>query len=247
VTLNITPPALDVQYVATDIWGRKLSMPTGIGNPWTAWTLVGNYIGVPATPGTVGVGGLENNQLYEFIVSARYLVGALDVYSAPSVAIRRVVSSSGQPATHRILLNVAAAVSSISVANGYNFDMRHVKIIRSAGQANLNEYPGAVIYESYQPDNTRIDTPLGTIRRSFRIVVEGWIADFEDPNTSLENLAADIEQAVLEDHSRGGDAITTLLTETFKVMDDGAAPILCAVLEFEIHNRTDYGNPYQSR
>lgn len=238
VTLTITPPN-DLGYVQTNIFYRRISGPNGI--PESLWTSGGVYIGLPAVQGTAVVAGLENNQLYEFVLTAQ---DATD-YSPPSITLRVLTSASGMPVHSRIMKNLEVELGTIDPANGFNFKVREVKIIRTPGQGGLDEYPGIVLYEATQ---NRDDThPVGATTNHMTVFVEGWFQSYENIDAKIELWEADIEVAILQDRRRGGDAITTHIRAMQKAISDGATPFGMVFAELDIHYRTDFGNPYQRR
>jgi len=237
-TLTITPPN-DVGYVQTNIFYRRITGPNGI--PESTWSSGGIYIGAAGVQGLHQVSGLQVDQLYEFILTAE---SAAD-YSPPSMARRVVISVNVEPVHLRILENIATWLRSITKVDGYNFDIRQVKTIRTPGQAGLDEYPGAVVYEATEERN---DThPIGATTNHMIIYVEGWFQSYENVDIEIERWRADLEIALLQDRRRGGDAITTHIRAVQKAASEGAEPFGGIFLELDVHYRTDFGNPYQRR
>lgn len=237
-TLTITPPN-DPGYVQTNIFYRRITGPNGIPEP--AWTSGGAYVGAAGVQGTKQVMGLQDNQLYEFILTAE---SATD-YSYPSITLRVVISTNAEPTHLRILENIATWLRSINTAGGYNFTIGEVKTIRTPGQAGLDEYPGAVVYEANeQRDDTH---PLGATTNHMIIYVEGWFQSYEDVDIEIERWRADLEVALLQDRRRGGDAVTTHIRAVQKAASEGAEPYGGIFMELDVHYRTDFGNPYQRR
>jgi hypothetical protein len=240
VTVTVTPPT-DVGYVQTESYYRRMSNPNGL--PDLTWQAGASHVGVPGVQSTFQVTGLEADQLYEVILYADYGAG----FSPPSITRRVVVTSDGIPVPERILHDVASWIRSISVADGYNYDIRDVKIIRSAGTANLDEYPGAIVYGQYDNYNDR--RPVGMITKHLKVNVEGWIAAYEDANVLdyLELFIADLETAILAGRRRSGQAVTTSIEQVMRVTTDEGVPFGGVIFNIDIHYRTDFGNPYKRR
>ena len=238
VTITVTPPT-DPGYVQTTALYRRMSGPNGI--PVGVWTSGGTYVGVGGVTGTFQVTGLEDDQLFEFALVAEDASG----YSLPSITRRVVVSDSGRPVDSRILDNLAAALNSINTADGYNFDICQVEVLRAPGQTQLDEYPGAVIYEDYETKDDR--RPVGGVTNRLTVFVEGWFSAYEDLKRELELWRADLITALLQDRRRGGDAVTTKVVAARKMTSVGAVPYGGVLVELSILFRTDWGNPYQRR
>jgi len=240
VTLTITPPT-DAGYVQTHVLYRRISGPNGVSD--LIWGSGGVYVGIGGVSGTFQVSGLTADHLTEFILYAEYTPG----FSPPSIPRRVTVSDSGQPVVARILEDMKNWLLSIQTINGFNYDMQQVKIIRTAGQAMLDAYPGAIIYADR--DRYQDAYPVGEITHHVIVIVEGWVAAYEDvvAEDALEKWGADIEMAILEGRRRGGEAVTTSVNEVARALTDGAEPFGGIILEVDVHYITDFGNPYQRR
>lgn len=239
-TLNITPPT-DLGYASTEVYYRKFGGPNGL--PEESWSAGGSYVGVPGTPGNFVQGGLDNDSLYEFVLYADYGIG----YSPPSIARRIVTTTDSKPVAERIINDVAAWLNAISTVDGYSHTISQVKVIRTAGQAQLDEYPGAIVYVDF--DSYNDSHPVGAITHHINIVVEGWVASYEETDLldELELWAADIERALLEGRRRSGQARTTSIKMVRRALTEGGEPYGGIIFEVDVHYVTDFGNPYQRR
>ena len=238
VTLTITPPN-DAGYVQTNIFYRRITGPNGI--PVGVWSSGGTYSGAPGVQGTKVVPNLENDQIYEFVLTAE---SATD-YSPPTITRAVLVTSSGKPVHDRILDDIATWLRTVNTAAGYNFDMNQVEVMRVPGQHFIDDPPGAVVYEAINEHNDKF--PLGAVTQHMSVFVEGWFCSYEDVHAELELWQADLNVAILKDRRRNGDAVTTHIRATQKAVSQGSQPYGGVFFELDVLFRTDYGNPYQRR
>ena len=143
--------------------------------------------------------------------------------------------------------------------------MSHVrKQIRDYFESQLADLPsiGGNIYESriyplvqarlpalivYTTNESVEEVSFGTKRaqeRSVTVTVEGYVRALANFDDALDQIAVEVEEAVLDDPSLGGIAINTTLVDTnSQYSGEGEQPVGTIVLSFEVIYRTQSGTP----
>lgn len=116
-----------------------------------------------------------------------------------------------------IIKNIQAALQAISVASGYNYTVPAASVVYDPA-VNLLGMNGAdlpfMVIEA-TPDGGKDYYPAEQLREIFRVNIYARIdVDSSDPTaraTGWERLAQDIEKALTQDLTRGGNAVDTRL------------------------------------
>jgi len=148
------------------------------------------------------------------------------------------------PVVETIAVEIAARINEITTVNGFNQNLVAVRPKRN----DFSEEPPAngkvLIWQGGESH------PEGEA-----IGCDEWLQDFEliaivkdsDAATSaidtrLNQVRADIQKKLLADHTRGGNAIDTRFSGSYK-FDDGEG-FTGIVVVGVVHYRTQYLNPY---
>lgn len=147
-----------------------------------------------------------------------------------------------------IAQNIVVALQDISVANGYHFTPaaieRERQTERIAGRLPMLEVCGpAVTFENRTTQGKQ--TTAG-----FNVVYRALLNDDnlnDDPvSVQTENIAADIIIALMSDHTMGGLAVMTEITDYYHTLEDfGNSTMFAVVVSFEVLTFTDIFNPYK--
>ena len=149
------------------------------------------------------------------------------------------------PKSGLIVADIVSALAAITTGNGYNHTLAGVDgYVREARHLGSGELPRCMVAVSPSPTATQHQM-FGLMTETMRISVIGValassIATRYDTAAKLDD---DITAAVLADPRRGGNAVSTTVTET---QDDQALPEIdatgarvCVVKTFEIrYDRT---------
>jgi hypothetical protein len=149
------------------------------------------------------------------------------------------------PKSGLIVADIVSALAAITTGNGYNHTLAGVDgYVREARHLGSGELPRCMVAVSPSPTATQHQM-FGLMTETMRISIIGValassIATRYDTAAKLDD---DITAAVLADPRRGGNAVSTTVTET---QDDQALPEIdatgarvCVVKTFEIrYDRT---------
>lgn len=140
----------------------------------------------------------------------------------------------------RILENLKAKFLTITVANGYNLDVRTVeRDLRNPSE--VNKHPAIFLTGG---EELPLHLSFQKLRNEFKPTVVGYAhaVGAEAAATQAEKLIQDIKTAFFSDIRRGGLAETSLLTAIR--IDRGVLPPLAAVeLDLQIFYRNPRGEP----
>ncbi len=139
----------------------------------------------------------------------------------------------------RILQNIKTALEAVTIANGYNFDFTPQTIQRWSMHGNrMVDMPMAVISPGDE-DETSSPHPFEECVLTVYLDVF-FINDENDPvptDTYLNRLQGDIKKAVLQDPTRGGDAIDTDVLGTTPFETTEAQPYAGIIMELRVRYR----------
>lgn len=146
------------------------------------------------------------------------------------------------PIIESILDDLGTALEAITVANGYNYSPTIHKR-RPLDLARVGKFP-CVFFWREPEDAGEINS--GYIDKEAPITIGVMTDDGDDPAQTIEQLMADVEKAVMADHTRGGYAINTVLEKTeTEFPGEGRRPSGVGYLDFTIMYRHKRGDPYQ--
>jgi len=139
----------------------------------------------------------------------------------------------------RILANIKTTLEGITVASGFNFDFTPDTVQRWSMHGNkLVDLPAVVISpgdeeEKSLPNNFE-ECTLTIFLDIFFVTEE---ADAVSTDTYLNRLQGDMKKAVLEDHTRGGEAIDTDVLGTTPFETTEGQPYAGIIMELGIRYR----------
>jgi len=115
------------------------------------------------------------------------------------------------PYREKIMSNVEQACRGIRQDAGYHFTVREVTR-QLTGPYTTGNLPSISVYEG---DEYGAIEDYYTYTRFLNVAVEMWIKEQQKGKlaSELNKMLADVEKAVLEDHTRGGEAMDTQLAE----------------------------------
>ena len=139
----------------------------------------------------------------------------------------------------RILANIKTTLEGITITNGYNFDFTAETIQRWSMHGNrLVDLPAVVISpgdeeEKSLPNNFE-ECVLSVYLDVFFVTEEN---DAVSTDTYLNRLQGDMKKAILEDHTRGGEAIDTDVLGTTPFETTEGQPYAGIIMELGIRYR----------
>ena len=139
----------------------------------------------------------------------------------------------------RILANIKTTLEGITIANGYNFDFTAETIQRWSMHGNkLVDLPAVIISpgneeEKSLPNNFE-ECVLSVYLDVFFVTEEN---DAVSTDTYLNRLQGDMKKAILEDHTRGGEAIDTDVLGTTPFETTEGQPYAGIIMELGIRYR----------
>ena len=235
VTLNVTPPGLGA-YDTTQIIYRKLSDPRG-----KVWISGGTFTGTQGASGDKQITGLDNNNIYEFVVYAQVTSGPCN--SAPSLPIRVFVTDKVGSIAERIIVHIKATLETITVANGFNQDIKQV--LRLTTEAPQTKFKSLPSIEFDAETEGKFDDIVNVRSDTMRILVTAFTGAKSNIGTALSDLAGDIEKALEVDGTRNGIATDTVTEEIRREFAAVGQEITGAVeMAVEVDFRHFRGDPY---
>ena len=139
----------------------------------------------------------------------------------------------------RILANIKATLEGITIANGYSFDFTAETVQRWSMHGNkLADLPAVIISpgneeEKSLPNNFE-ECVLSIYLDVFFVTEEN---DAVPTDTYLNRLQGDMKKAILEDHTRGGEAIDTDVLGTTPFETTEGQPYAGIIMELGIRYR----------
>jgi len=139
----------------------------------------------------------------------------------------------------RILANIKTTLEGITITNGYNFDFTSETVQRWSMHGNkLVDLPAVIISpgneeEKSLPNNFE-ECVLGVYLDVFFVTEEN---DAVSTDTYLNRLQGDMKKAILQDHTRGGEAIDTDVLGTTPFETTEGQPYAGIIMELGIRYR----------
>ena len=139
-----------------------------------------------------------------------------------------------------ILRNVVTVLEAISTANGYQVNVQEVFRVMVVN-SNVTEYPAIVVVPESE---TKTETPLLCYQTKMIINLECYVDELENVSEEVNILLADVEKALMVDHTRGGNAIDTTLIGADFIYGEDTKPYGVAIAMIEIVYRTRTTDPF---
>jgi hypothetical protein len=139
----------------------------------------------------------------------------------------------------RILQNIKSTIEGVTIANGYNFDFTSETVQRWSMHGNSMVNMPMVVISPGDEDETSSPHPFEECVLSVFLDVF-FVNDEDDPiptDTYLNRLQGDIKKAVLEDTTRGADAIDTDILGTTPFETTEAQPYAGIIIEIRVRYR----------
>jgi hypothetical protein len=139
----------------------------------------------------------------------------------------------------RILANIKTTLEGITIANGYNFNLTAETVQRWSMHGNkLVDLPAVIISpgneeEKSLPNNFE-ECVLSVYLDVFFVTEEN---DAVSTDTYLNRLQGDIKKAILQDYTRGGEAIDTDVLGTTPFETTEGQPYAGIIMELAIRYR----------
>ena len=228
-TLTITPPATGL-YSGTKTRYRKYGD--------TDWTDGETYTGSQGVQGTHQITGLSNNTIYEFFVIAYYSTS----HAFPSAITRCWINDGSGTIEERIMDEIQATLEGITTDDG--FSQTIAKVVRRKGTpwTEFTTYPSIDFW--LMSENKSLHERVN-FQECHMIIDIGAYTSKANPDQALAYLAADIEKALMVDHTRGGLAIDTNITEHEHVFgEENRKPSGAVFVNVDIHYIHKSNDPY---
>jgi len=155
------------------------------------------------------------------------------------------------PVVELITQDIVEKIDAIKVADGWNQDLNAVRPTRLGNDENLPIDNGLVIVHQEDPDDTDLDADRGS--QGLKAWAQPYLLECivwqdDDATTPIDTLInrvrADIEKKLMEDESRGGNAIETLLGGSMKFTDEGDAELTGIIILITVQYRVRLTDPY---
>jgi len=139
----------------------------------------------------------------------------------------------------KIMLNVKSTLEGITTLAGYQVQVQ--KVVKDWALTNLNidTYPTIIIIPDAEPKK---QSPVEHYTCNLNLALECYVNAQSDISSQVNILLADVEKALMADHTRGGFAIDTTLTGNnafYSVVDTPRAGVIITI-------RIDYQHKYNS-
>jgi hypothetical protein len=144
----------------------------------------------------------------------------------------------------RILQNIKTVLESVTIANGYNFDFTPATVQRWSMHGNRMVDMPMVVISPGDEDESSMPNPFEECLLTLYLDIF-FVNDENDPvptDTYLNRLQGDIKKAVLQDPTRGGEAVDTDVLGTTPFETTEAQPYAGIIMEVRVryrHLRTD--------
>lgn len=172
------------------------------------------------------------------------------------IGIARVYSDFGVPPTtgsgsattvrERIVDNIVSALQNISIANGYNYDLKKARRTYTAGQL-LKTFPRCMVLEGDERKSDGEEGPVGIYTCFLPIEIECWIRDTKEPPEDANIFLGDVERAIMQDPRRGELAINTELEGSSLMIGAEPEPRAYHAMRFTVHYRHSRLDSSQAR
>jgi len=144
----------------------------------------------------------------------------------------------------RILQNIKAVLEGITIANGYNFDFTPETVQRWTMHGNrMVDLPMVVISPGDEDENS---SPNPFEECVLTVYLDAFFMNDENDSVStdtyLNRLQGDIKKIILQDPTRGGEAIDTDILGTTPFETTEGQPYAGIIMEIRVryrHLRTD--------
>ena len=140
----------------------------------------------------------------------------------------------------QILKQIVTTLEGVTVANGYDFDMKDVIRIPTVPQ-ELLAFPTAQVIDETEEV---LDTPSHFSTRLLAGTIVVWSWDHRDISEAVNSILANTDKALMVDRTRGGLAISTETPSNRVVMADSVAPFGGVIIEFRVQYRFFSGDPF---
>lgn len=104
--------------------------------------------------------------------------------------------------------------------------------------------PAILIYTTSESSEEQAFSSKRVQNRTLSVEVEGFVRAISNFDDTLDQIAEEVEEAILDDPTLGGLAINTELeSTTANYSGDGEQPVGTIRLTFEVQYRTETGQP----
>jgi hypothetical protein len=145
--------------------------------------------------------------------------------------------------TELITENIASAINQITIANGFNQDLTAIRR-RRTDFTDVAPVDGSVIIIMLEDEP--VPPPVDILEWKQKFAITALVIDSDQATTPIETRMAqvrdDIRKKLVEDTTRGGYAIDTILGAATP-FDDGES-FTGIILEIDVHYRTKFEDPY---
>lgn len=153
-----------------------------------------------------------------------------------------------EPIEYRILLNIQDAIQAISTGGGYHFTVDDAAVSIDPvdaievilGRTVLDPYFVLEIGSAGRPNYQRSEQMLEIVPVSIIAVANATQLDVVSRVKTYERLCADIEKAVVVDHTRGALATDTRIVNKQMNVNTGSARVV-AIVQLEVRVYRQFG------
>lgn len=147
-----------------------------------------------------------------------------------------------------IIANITTALGNVTTANGYNNTLASVQRFMQDG-LSVASVPCAVV--NFEQERKTVG-PIDRVTVDLEVSVDVWaVHDTTSVSgstaTLVDSLAADVEKAIMQDTSRGGNARDCRVDTVVPFRLTEGQPYVGATISLRIMYVHDISNPYTAR
>jgi len=134
---------------------------------------------------------------------------------------------------------IVAELNGITIANGYNTDIKTVddEELKSPDDLNSEDFPAAYIIDT---DERKDNADVGNVQATLEFIIVGYARHAETPQAKRRLFQQDVERAVTADRYHGKDYVVDTMVTDIKT-DKG---LLTPFSIFDMTITITYWHPY---
>jgi len=139
-----------------------------------------------------------------------------------------------------VIQNLVTTLQGVTKTAGYNITINRVERIKMVG-LDIREFPTVLVIPA---DEVKEQSPSDKYTCRLAVTLECWIQEYGDVSAQVNILLADIEKALMVDHTRGGVAVDTKLLGNSAFYNEVNKPYGGVEIRIEVHYRHKFSDPY---
>jgi len=139
----------------------------------------------------------------------------------------------------QIVSDMVSAIENITVANGYNRNVRKV----SSSALPVSDAQRDLVFLMTGRE-TKEDRTNSVTECNLTVMVGCVVEDYSNLMKAVHDIAADVTKALLSDITRGGLAVDTRIVSIEDQLNEDLEPLGTCILEVLVKYRHLWGDPY---